>query len=279
MKKAALLSTDPSGDSLVDTPDGEWWFYHFQSDGAMGRVVHLQPVTWQDGWPLTGVDIDRNGIGEPVYVWKKPNIRGNFEITAPQSDDEFNSSSLGLQWQWNHNPVNNSWSLVEKHGMLKLKALKAENFQKTHNTLTQKVMGTTGEAIAEMDLTDFSDGQKAGLCSMGGKNNNLLGVIRKDGQLYVFTEKNGNITSEKLIKSKKIYLKIKLDIKGDDNNKFFYSLDNKQFNQIGKSFGTSAGYWKGTRLGLFCFNEVSINGSAAYDWFKYDFDGPKGRNE
>ena len=36
---------------------------------------------------------------------------------------------------------------------------------------------------------------------MGGKNNNLLGVIGEDGQLYVFTEKNGNITSEKLIKS------------------------------------------------------------------------------
>ena len=172
----------------------------------MGRVVHLQPVTWQDGWPVVGVDIDRNGIGEPVYVWKKPDIKGDFKITAPQTDDDFNSSSLGLQWQWNHNHVNKYWSLTEKSGMLILKALKADNFTKARNTLTQKVMGTTGEAVTEMDLTGFTDGQKAGLCSMGGKNTNLLGVIRKGGQLYVFTEKNGKITNEKVIKSKKIYL-------------------------------------------------------------------------
>lgn len=137
-------------------------------------------------------------------------------------------------------------------------------------------MGTTGEAITEMDLTGLAEGQKAGLCSMGGKNTSLLGVVRKGDQLFVFTEKNGKTTSEKLIKSKKIYLKIKLYIKGGENNQFFYSLDNKQFNQIGESFGTSAGFWKGTRLGLFSFNEANDSGTAAYNWFKYDYDGPKG---
>jgi beta-xylosidase len=275
LEKGSTSINGPHQGSLVDTPDGEWWFYHFQSDGAMGRVVHLQPVIWQDGWPVIGVDIDRNGIGEPVYVWKKPDIKGDFKITAPQSDDDFNSSSLGLQWQWNHNPVNNFWSLTEKSGMLTLKALKAENFFKARNTLTQKVMGTTGVAVTEMDLSGFTDGQKAGLCSMGGKNTNLLGVMRKNGQLYVFTEKNGKITSEKLIKTKKVYLKVQLDIKGD-KNQFSFSPDNKQFEQFGDPFTTSAGYWKGTRIGLFSFNEANESGSAAFNWFTYNYDGPKG---
>lgn len=71
LEKGSTPINGPHQGALVETPKGEWWFYHFQSDGAMGRVLHLQPVSWQDGWPLMGVDIDRNGIGEPVYVWKK----------------------------------------------------------------------------------------------------------------------------------------------------------------------------------------------------------------
>jgi beta-xylosidase len=110
---------------------------------------------------------------------------------------------------------------------------------------------------------------------MGGRNTNLLGVVRKGGQLYVFTENNGKVTNEKVIKSKKIYLKIQLDIKGT-KNQFFFSLDNKQFSQIGESFSTSAGFWKGTRIGLFSFNETNDGGSAAFNWFTYNYDGPKG---
>jgi beta-xylosidase len=275
LEKGSTPINGPHQGSLVDTPEGEWWFYHFQSDGAMGRVVHLQPLIWQDGWPVIGVDIDRNGIGEPVYVWKKPSIKGDFEITAPQTDDDFSSISLGFQWQWNHNPVNNYWSLTEKPGMLVLKALKAENFSKARNTLTQKVMGKKGEAVTEMDLTGLAEGQKAGLCSMGGRNTSLLGVVGKGGQLYVFTENNGKITSEKPIKTKKVYLKITLDIKGN-RNQFFFSPDNKSYSQAGDSFITSAGFWKGTRIGLFSFNETGDGGSAAFNWFTYDYDGPKG---
>jgi beta-xylosidase len=274
LEKGSTGVNGPHQGSLVDTPDGQWWFYHFQSDGAMGRVVHLQPVIWQDGWPVVGVDIDRNGIGEPVYVWKKPDIKGDFKITAPQTDDDFNSQTLGLQWQWNHNPVNESWSLKEKPGYLVIKANKAENFVKAHNTLTQKVMGTTGEATIEMDLSNLAEGQKAGLCSMGGKIINLIGVLKKDGELYLFTENNMKTANEKIIKAKKMVFKVQLNIKGD-KNQFFYSTDNKTFTALGESFTTSAGYWKGTRIGLFSFNKLNDGGSASFNWFSSDYDGPK----
>jgi Beta-xylosidase len=276
LEKGTTNTNGPHQGSLVDTPDGQWWFYHFQSAGSIGRVVHLEPVYWQDGWPLAGVDIDHNGIGEPVYVWKKPDIKGDFKITAPQSDDDFNSPSLGLQWQWNHNPVNNLWSLTEKTGFLTLKAGKAENFAKAHNTLTQKVMGYTGEAVTEMDLTGFAEGQKAGLCIMGGPVINLIGIREKDGQLNLFTETSGKITSGKPVKLKKIFLKVVLDIIGN-KNQFYYSIDNKSYTAAGETFTTAFGYWKGTRIGLFSFNEVDEKGSASFNSFIYNYDGPKGR--
>jgi beta-xylosidase len=239
-------------------------------------VVDLQPVIWKDDWPFAGVDIDMNGIGEPVYVWKKPDIKGDFKIISPQSDDDFNSPSLGLQWQWNHNPVNGLWSLTEKPGFLTLKAGRAENFVKAHNTLTQKVMGTTGEAVTEMDLSGLADGQKAGLCSMGGKITNLIGIWKKDGQLNLFTETNGKFTGEKPVSLKKIWLKVSLDIKGD-KNQFYYSSDNKLYTLAGEPFATAFGYWKGTRIGLFSYNEADEKGSVSFNSFIYNYDGPKGR--
>ena len=242
----------------------------------MGRVVHLQPMRWQEDWPVIGVDIDRNGIGEPVYVWKKPAIKGIFNISAPQSDDDFNSVTPGLQWQWNHNPVKDLWSMAVKPGYLSLTASKSENFIRARNTITQKVMGTTGEVVTEMDVTGMAAGQKAGLCSMGGRNNNLVGIIKKESSLFVFVENNGKIVSENQFTGKKIYLKAVLDIRGN-NNQFFFSTDNKKYNPIGETFITSAGYWKGNRIGLYSYNEKNDGGIASFNWFTYYYDGPKGK--
>jgi len=275
LEKGTTNVNGPHQGALADTPDGQWWFFHFQSDGAMGRVLHLQPVIWQDNWPVVGVDIDRNGIGEPVYVWKKPDVKDKGKIEAPQTGDDFNSPELGLQWGWNHNPVNANWSLTKKAGYLLLKAGKAENFVKAHNTLTQKVMGTTGAAVAELDLSGFADGQKAGLSSMGGRVVNLVGVMQKDGELFVFTESNGTLANQMKIKAKKIWLKVSLDIKGG-KNQFAYSTDNKSFRNLGDIFPTAAGYWKGTRLALFSFNEKEDAGEAYFNSFSYEYDGPRG---
>lgn len=44
---------------------------------SSGRVVHLQPVVWEDGFPVIGMDYDKNGVGEPMKVCKKPSIKCN----------------------------------------------------------------------------------------------------------------------------------------------------------------------------------------------------------
>ena len=138
----------PHQGALVDTPDGQWWFYHFQESSPRGRVVHLQPARWKDDWPLMGVDIDGNGIGEPVAVWPCPMPS---KPSLPQMSDEFDGTekfwvgqqqrTLGLQWQWNHNPADDSWSLTTRKGFLTLKALKADQLKASRNMLTPKDNG------------------------------------------------------------------------------------------------------------------------------------------
>jgi hypothetical protein len=94
--------------------------------------------------------------------------------------------------------------------------------------------------------------------------------------LNLFTETNGKITGEKPVSLKKIWLKVSLDIKGD-KNQFYYSSDNKLYTLAGEPFATAFGYWKGTRIGLFSYNEADEKGSVSFNSFIYNYDGPKGR--
>lgn len=114
-------------------------------------MVHLQPACWKDDWPLIGVDIDGNGIGEPVSVWTKPSIAANIKPMLPQTSDDFGQERLGLQWQWCHNPDNDYWSQTERCGWLTLHAQPSPDLKNARNMLTQKSMGYQGEATTVMD--------------------------------------------------------------------------------------------------------------------------------
>lgn len=206
LEKGSTDINGPHQGALVELPDGEWWFLHFQNIFSLGRVCHLQPVRWKDDWPVIGADLDMNGIGEPVYVWEKPDVGKVYPITAPQTSDEFNETELGFQWSWNHNPVSNNWSLVKNAGSLSLSSLPGLSLEKAKNTLTQKVMGNKGEATILLITDKMGNGQKAGLCLIG-RQYNSIGVYKENGELSVFTDINGEIT-KKSIKGKKIYLRV-----------------------------------------------------------------------
>jgi beta-xylosidase len=216
--------------------------------------------------------MDMNGIGEPVYVWKKPDIGKVCPVSAPQTSDEFNDQSLSFQWSWNHNPVSEAWSLSSNPGFIALNGLPAGNFLKAKNTLTQKIMGDEGEATTLLLTTEMGNGQKAGLCVMG-KQYNLIGIEKVNGKLTLFVNINGK-NSTQAFKSSKVYLKVKVTTK-EGGNQFFYSTDNKTFQPSGDTFSASNGYWKGPKTGLFSYNETGEGGKALFNWFHYLYDGPK----
>ncbi|MBP1677516.1 MAG: beta-xylosidase [Bacteroidetes bacterium] len=271
LEQGSTSINGPHQGAIVDTPDGEWYFYHFQHVGTLGRVVHLQPMSWSNGWPVIGVDIDRNGIGEPVYTWKKP--IASTDIFAPQTDDHFTDPYLSPQWQFNHNPVDKAWSLTSSPGNLVINALKSNTFRLARNTLTQKLMGYKSEATVAMDLSGMADGQRSGLVCMG-KENQLLGVKSENGKKVLYIS---NDTTENLIATldtKQVYLRVSVDIPAKAF-KFSYSTDNVHFTACGQSFFIRFGYWKGARLGLYCYNIKKDDGSASFMWFKYKHDGPE----
>ena len=43
-------------------------------------------------------------------------------VVTPQTDDEFDETSLPPQWEWNYQPRADKWSLTERPGWLRLHA-------------------------------------------------------------------------------------------------------------------------------------------------------------
>ena len=253
-------STDINGPhqgALVDTPDGQWWFYHFQETPVLGRVVHLQPVHWKDDWPLIGVDIDGNGIGEPVYVWQKPKLS-----TSPTKgikeghSDAFSFSTLAPVWQWNHNPSDSHWSLTERPGFLTIHAQPADSLKLCRNMLTQKVIGYRSESTT---LVTAQGQCHSGLfCS--GKLFRAVGLCPEG----VFIEAGGRKQIVRQGRYKRLWLRVVNDCR-KNLHRFSYSLDGKHFVEAGESFPMRSGYWKGIRVGLFCYGP---SGKAHFDSFE-----------
>ena len=266
----------PHQGAIVDTPQGDWWFYHFQHMGALGRVVHLQPMHWHDDWPVIGVDIDRNGVGEPVAVWTMPQVtpmeNGDGKMSPmvkkstrnrhlPQTSDEFEQTALSPQWQWNHNPDNNAWSLTEHRGQLTLHALPAENFLKAKNILTQKVMGFQSVATIAMDVSHMVEGARCGIACMG-KTNELLGIAKVNNQLKIY---RGDVTTENILSSlhaKKVFLRITFDMPSSAYQ-MAYSTDGRSFKNIGEPFFVDFGHWKGVRFGIYHYLVASPSSSSS----------------
>ena len=273
LEQGSTTINGPHQGAIVDTPDDQWAFFHFQHHHALGRVVHLQPMHWENDWPVIGVDFDRNGIGEPVYVCQKP-IESK-TIFAPQTDDDFSTPNLSLQWQFNHNPTDHAWSLSAHPGSLTLKALKSSTFRLARNTLTQKIMGNISEATIAMDFTEIADGQRCGLACMG-KINNVLGIKMEKGQKYLYTSNDTTEISTTFPNGNQIYLRVSIDM---TNQKFqyFYSTDNIRFIPYGTSFFIPFGFWKGARIALYCYNKEQEAGAASFQWFKYKHDGPQNK--
>jgi beta-xylosidase len=271
----------PNQGGLVQTEAGDWWFITHQGRGENGtydgRPAHLLPVIWTNGWPLPGL-IDKNGAGTILWSAKKP-ING-FPIQVPQSDDEFSTPTLMPQWEWNYQPRAEKWSLTERPGWLRLHAfqpLRPGDFFKAGNTLTQRIMGTGGgEVMTKLDVTGMADGQTAGLCFFW-KEFCTLGVVQQNGIRRIELNNDGTNTvgSQLTSATTNVWLKATIDDLGSSS--FFWSQDGKKFTSIGGRFKFGWGNYRGTRVGIYSYNNEAENGFVDVDFFHYTYANPQNK--
>ena len=164
----------PHQGAWVDTPSGEDWFLHFQDKHAYGRVVHLQPARWVDDWLVIGDDRDGDGCGDPVAEWKKPALKSSGSV-QPQENDEFDSTSLGLQWQF-EGPFSHYWYFCDaKKSKLRLYGVEQpegyKNLADMQNTLMQKFPAENFTVTSKLQFipnpSNKKKGEEAGFIIMG----------------------------------------------------------------------------------------------------------------
>jgi len=269
----------PHQGALIDLESGEWWFMHFQSKDAWGRIVHLQPVTWEDGWPLMGVDINNDGIGEPVESFRKPDVGKYYPVMIPQTSDEFNDPEMGLQWQWHANSNKEWFSLSEKPGNIRLYAVKnftqQGNLWYVPNLLLQKFPAPAFSATARIEFTPALQGEKCGLVIMGNEWAYIAMTLEENRKfIRVY---NGSFnkcddptreTGSAVIESTSCFFRVKVDEKG--LCRFAYSFDDRNYSELGEPFQAKPGMWIGAKVGLFCINPniQESDGYADVDWFR-----------
>jgi beta-xylosidase len=283
MDQGTTTVNGPHQGGWVTTPTGEDWFLHFQDKGPYGRVVHLQPMKWINDWPVIGTDKDGDGKGEPVLVYKKPNVGKAYPINTPAESDEFNGNKIGLQWQWMANPKG-TWAFANaSNGSLRLFSDKwpdsAKNLWYVPNVLLQKFPAEEFMVTTKMSFSPNPrlENEKAGLTMMGFSYASLTLKSKKDGIWLVFTVCKGadkeNAENETVITKVAdgtIYLRAKVT-KGA-KCRFSYSVDGKQFTEAGEEFQAEVGRWIGAKVGIFCTRETQINdsGYADFDWFRVE---------
>ena len=246
----------PHQGGLVDDGQGRDWFIHFQHVNAYGRVPHLQPVEWADGWPVVG----KKGTPVPGGQLDLP----PFSAEIPMSD-RF-EDGIGLQWQWQANP-NCGWYADLKPG-LRLFAHPAENPFSAGNFLSQLMQYQNFDMDVQFAVHG-QDGDQCGVAMMGYTYYSLtLGggrVVLKSGiaqevNRWVPMRIAETSIAEMTWLSSRILFRMRVN---RGNVSFFYGEGQQSLKPIGGEYPMACGGWTGARPGLFNINTLGCQGGWA----------------
>lgn len=270
--------------TIVDDGNGNWYGVIFQDRGGVGRVLTLMPCTWQDGWPMLG-DIDGKipeRMGKPMAGYSGGQI---------VSSDEFGSDKMNIDWQWNHNPINEAWSLTERPGWMRLKTSRiVENLYVAPNTLTQRMEGPECSAKVKMDISKMKDGDVAGFSAFNG-DAGVVEIKKQGKKLILFAESQSckMTDKEKLItnvmsteayrkeldkKTTDIYFRIDADFRpGKDLATLYYSIDGENWTKVlsdYKMIFDFTRFFMGSKFAIFNYATKKKGGYVDVDWFRYE---------
>lgn len=232
----------PHQGGLVDMPDGSWWFIHFQDRGAYGRITHLQPVHWQSGFPVMG------NHGKPVLTYPVPGgISSEAKIAT---SDDFQGSSLGLQWQWQAHE-NPEWYTLS--GKLRLFANETDTLFHAGQYLSQQMQAFASRWEVPVTVNFNSATQRAGVAVMGYTYRYLC---LEKGYIALYEGKAKEINRREKETVVEICLK-RIPFEGGSailtmdiaDGKVIFGYNGKP---VGDPFAMVAGGWTSARPGIFC---------------------------
>ncbi|MFE9870678.1 RICIN domain-containing protein [Micromonospora sp. NPDC005686] len=264
----------PHQGGLVQTQTGAWYYMAFTDAYPGGRMPTLAPITWTaDGWPQVQTV---NGAWGASY----PNPLPTRPVKPLTGTDTFSGTTLGPQYEWNHNPDNSRWSV--NNGLRLQTATVTNDLYRARNTLTHRIQGPTSTGTIELDYSTMRDGDRAGL-AMLRDSSAWIGVRRDNGATRVVMTNgltmgsNWNTTSagteiaSAAVSGGRIWLRANADIRPGSGRqaRFSYSTDGVNFVSLGNALTLNNAwqFFMGYRFGFFNYATQSLGGAVTVRQF------------
>jgi beta-xylosidase len=268
----------PHQGGLVQTAGGQWYYMAFVDAYPGGRMPALAPITWSsDGWPTIQTVNGAWGTSYPAPVVPTP-PRAVKPLTGV---DTFAGTSLGPQWEWNHNPDNTRWSV--NNGLRLQTATVTSDLYNARNTLTHRIQGPSSTATIELDYSTMRDGDRSGL-AMLRDSSAWIGVKRDNGTTRVVvtngltmdsswnTTGTGAEAASAAVSGGRIWLRANADIRPGSGRqaRFSYSTDGTNFVALGPAYSLNNAwqFFMGYRFGIFNYATASLGGSVTVRRFE-----------
>ncbi len=273
LEQGDTTTNGPHQGGLV-TCEGRDYFIHFQDKGAYGRIPHLQPVEWIDGFPMMGELNSSKNLYQPVITYNKPS-KGEV-LSDIYSEDFRNSFNLTLQWNCNINENNYS---LDNYDFLRLYARNA--FDKTHsilkssNLITQKFPNNNFTVTTKLLLNLQQVGDKTGFGILSDDYSTLN--ITKTTKGYILSHLFGKnyrdtgVVTEFIVDTKNIDLSeiyLRIDVQEIDNKAictFSYSLDGITFNKFNDTLVATTSTWVGAKTFHYCLSDFADDKNSFVD--------------
>ncbi|MDE7214474.1 MAG: hypothetical protein K2N68_01370, partial [Clostridia bacterium] len=260
----------PHQGALVDLDDGgeRWAFLHFQDLGAYGRVTHLQPAKWVDGWVILGEETYDNMAGNPAKGGEYPvNIKTDYKLVQT---DEFDGKTLSPIWQ---TPANRKAEWCEMKGGMKLNCAYygGKSIANAPQLFLQKVLYENFSIKTKCKLSLKEDGDEAGFIVFG-KEYGYVCVVRSNGQNYLEIRKGsiGGGEDETLCRSQPYddnYVTFQMSARRVSPDTFLYKFTFGGSAFTHKFYATPA-VWTGARVGVYARSSAQSDGFATFKFFR-----------
>lgn len=280
---------------IIDSVNGDWYCLLFQDHGAVGRTPVLMTMTWEDGWPVVGVDGKAPKVAEIPF--KGHEMKGvvtsdefiNSQIVRPYhnfansleeaGENDYNGSNLLLEWQWNHNPDNRLWSLTEREGFLRLKTgLFCDGITEAKNTISQRTFGPQCSAYIKLDVSNMKNGDVAGFSAFAERYGFVAVKVESNQKYLVMARYDDNDSVEKEfeierveLNENEVYLRVDCDFNmSTDKAYFYYSLDGENWTRIGDTLQMNyyGLHFMGYRFAIFNYATKQMGGYVDVDFFR-----------
>jgi len=265
----------PHQGGLVQTQNGDWWYMAFTDAYPGGRMPTLAPITWSgDGWPVLTTVNGRWGASYP-----RPNLPGR-PVAPMVGTDTFTSSTLGHQYEWNHNPDTSRFSVG--NGLRLSTATVTNDLYNARNTLTRRIQGPSSTATIQLDYAQMANGDRAGL-AMLRDSSAWIGIRKDNGTTRVSmtngltmnsswaTTGTGSEAAGAAVSGGRIWLRVSADIRPGAGRTatFSYSTNGTTFTNLGPAFTLNNAwqFFMGYRFGIFNYATTALGGAVNVNQF------------